>query len=78
MDIKKDRAKHLEAIKMVEERKATSQRRETEMKLAKQKKETEIRVKKARERAEQYKKLVKCLPNHNAFNSEAINLSCAL
>ena len=73
MDIKKDRAKHLEAIEMVEERKAANQKKETEMRLAKQKKETEMRVEKARERAEEYKMLVNCLPNHKAFNSKTTN-----
>ena len=60
MEIKKDKAKHLEAIK-----------RANMEKVAKVQKEKEVRVAKAKERAEEYKELVSCLPNHKAFEGRS-------
>jgi len=57
VDIKKDRAKYLEAMKRMEEQKVARVRREKAM-----------RVEEAKERAEEFKELVNCLPSHKAFN----------
>ena len=57
VDIKKDRAKYLEAMKRMEEQK-----------VARVSREKAVRVNRANERAEEFKELVNCLPSHKAFN----------